>query len=559
MPFILPINMNSAMLVRDELMKSLATAQNYVDAYVGEPGQPQLLDGAIVELHQVNGILRVVEFGGAIELSGLLLQLSQGIVEGKIVSCDAITRLLVQGVSGLGQFIDTSIKHQQISPLAINDLLNQLRARLRQPIALEAALVGFAPTRDPQLCSAEPFSLTVEQLPRVKRLVHMYQVGLVAVLRDKNLPANLHLMERAITRLRHGFASMADEEWWLLVSGIVQQMRAGALRTTYTRKRMLGLVDGYLRKGCLVGQRPALALEAAHRDGFLCLLAMTRKDSALAGALCRQYGLPEATFSDAQLAAQELALLESSEQALNVVAQAVREQLQQIKELLELHRDAMTVEAAGKVATQLQAIGETLGQAGFNRLKGVLVDTAFTFNQSMAAGVTDRAAMQGLAEALLMVENTLRDPDCFNDHAMSGQMQGTDMLARSMLDEATGVVINESKAAIALAKRGISAYLDSNFDAVHVANVGASLGMVRGVFQILGHERAAKVLQRCINFIDHFGVHSAEEQSRQSVETLADALISLEYYLDEMSISEQENRDLLAIAEESVNELGVAA
>jgi hypothetical protein len=120
-------------------------------------------------------------------------------------------------------------------------------------------------------------------------------------------------------------------------------------------------------------------------------------------------------------------------------------------------------------------------------------------------------------------------------------------------------VINESKSAISLAKRGITAYLDSGFDAVHIANVGASLSMVEGAFQILGHARAAAVLGQCIAHIDHCGVRGASDQSRRELETLADALISLEYYLNELSTSDRENVELLSLAEQSVLELGDAA
>jgi hypothetical protein len=547
------------MLVQEELQKSLATARQYVDAWLAEPAATPLIDSAIVELHQVNGILRVVEFRGAVELSATLLHCCQTAAAGGLESGDTARVAVAAAFIGLERYIDSSINTRQLNPLLITETNNRLRALLRQPSLLEVELLNFQPGRVPELAGAEEYSLADEELSRAKRLLHMYEVGLLAVLRDNNVLSNMGLMERAVNRLRQNFVSLANEEWWLLVGAVLQQLRSGSLRLSTARKRMLALVDGFLRQRLKSGAMQPAELLPLHRDALLCLLLLAGGDSPLRSGICRQYALAAPPFDDAGLAELEASLGESSVEALNSVAQALGEQLQGLKELLESNRDAMTVALATTAANRLQAIGETLGNAGFLRLKGVLLDKAFTFNQSMAAGIIEKDAMQSLAEALLLVENTLRNPDCFNDRAMSGEQQGSGMLAREMLDEATGVVINESKSAISLAKRGISAYLDSGFDAAHVSNVGASLTMVQGAFQILGHERAATVLRNCINYIDHFGVREASDQTRQAVETLADALISLEYYLDELSVSERENRDLLTIAEESVSELGFAA
>jgi hypothetical protein len=558
-PFELPINMNSAMLVRDELNKSLATTVQYVDAWLGEPSDAQLLEQAITELHQINGILRVVEFNGAIELSSALLQACQALSGQKLVLDEPLKGELVRDFSILRSFIDVSIKAQKISPLTVNEAINGLHARLRLPMVYEAQQVSFGPARCPEFSEADEYALSSDESAKVKRLGHMYQVGLLAVLRNKNVAANFHLMERAISRLRQDFPALAGEQWWLLVSTALQLMRAGALRPTLSRKRLLAAVDADLRRRCRANCDAAMVLPDLHRDQLLYLVALSGDEGELPRALCAQYGLPAVEFTDTGLAERERALSGGSDTALNAVAAAIADELQQLKQLLEVNSNDMTVEVAGTVAARLQKIAEILGQAGFNRLKGLLIDTAFQFNQSMAAGVTDRDAMQLLAEALLMVENTLSEPGNFDDQALSAEQPGAAMLARTILDEATGVVINESKSAIGLAKRGITAYLESNFDAAHVSNVGTSLAMVQGAFSILGHARAAAVLKQCINHIEHLGVQSAAEQSRQSVETLADALISIEYYLAELSISEQQNCDLLAIAEESVSELGFAA
>jgi hypothetical protein len=554
--------MQSAMLVREELQKSLATARQYVDAWMCDPSTAGLMDKAITELHQVRGILRVVEFRGAIELSTVLLQCCAALSAGCPQRGESNATVLLDSFASLERYVENCTRQQQLNPLLVVEPLNRLRARLRQPAMLEQELLGFKPGKIPELAAAEDYALAEEELARARRLLHMYQVGLLAVLRDKNVPSNLHLMERSINRLRHDFLDLANEEWWLLVSAVLQRLRSNALRLTSARKRMVALVDGYLRKRCKADTVEPTQLLPLHRDALLCLLLLAGDDTPLRNGICRQYGLPAPEFDDAALGAMEQALGESPAVALNAVSQDVSVQVEKLKALLESNRDNMSAEIVADAVGHLQSIGDALAGAGFIRLKGVLVDKAFTVNQSVAAGVTSEAAVQSVAEALMLVENTLRNPDCFDDRAMAGEYEGAEgsqLLAREMLEEATGVVINESKSAISVAKRGITAYLDSGFDAVHIANVGASLRMVVGAFQILGHERAAAVLRQCIAHLDHCGVRGVSEQSRREIETLADALISLEYYLDELSTSDRENSDLLSLAEQSVLELSDAA
>lgn len=559
MSFEIPIHANSALPVRDELNKSLEKTVQFVDAYLADPTDPSILESAVGELRQVNGILRLLEFAGAIELSATLLDICDALQQQKLSLGATTTPVIAQGFVVLNRFIEHCFKVRVLYPLAVNDCVNQLRALLRHTVCLEASQIGFAPGVVPQAASSAGCELDAQDRTTVKRLLHMYQVGLVAVVRDKNTTANLRLMERAVSRLQRDFAGIANGEWWLLVGASLQLMRTGALRTSFGRKRTLAAIETYMRRRCRASDDAPMVLSEAHRDQLLLMIELSGDTSEMSLAIREQYQLPAASYNDAALGRVEAALTGDGEHALSGVAKEIQDELVLVKEQMEVYNDAMTVEAAGIIASRIQHVAEMLGRCGFSRLKGMLVDKAFQFNQSMAAGVTDRNAMEALAETMLLLENALVDPELFNDQVVSEQGKGTELLAKRILDEATGVVINESKSAISMAKSGISAYLESGFDPAHVANVGTSLAMVEGAFRMMTHQRAARVLQQCIAYIDGFGVHSATEKSRQSVETLADALISVEYYLDELSVSEQENVDLLAIAEESVAELGGVA
>lgn len=104
----------------------------------------------------------------------------------------------------------------------------------------------------------------------------------------------------------------------------------------------------------------------------------------------------------------------------------------------------------------------------------------------------------------------------------------------------------------------MSEKLESNGDRMHLANVPVSLQAVRGGLWFLGQERAAKLIGMCADYIQTRMIETQQMPSEQMLETLADALSSLEYYLEGGAVLRPETSpSVLDLAEESVRALGM--
>ena len=126
------------------------------------------------------------------------------------------------------------------------------------------------------------------------------------------------------------------------------------------------------------------------------------------------------------------------------------------------------------------------------------------------------------------------------------------------LNEARIVVSDEAQSGLALSKRAIVAYLESGGEKLHLANVPHSLQAVRGGLWFLGYERAARLVGSCGDFIQWRMLESERMPAEPLLETLADALTSLEYFLEDGSRLHGEPRDdVLDLAERSVQALGL--
>jgi hypothetical protein len=166
-----------------------------------------------------------------------------------------------------------------------------------------------------------------------------------------------------------------------------------------------------------------------------------------------------------------------------------------------------------------------------------------------------------LADAVLYVESMVAGLD-------SGERRGArpllepgheaESFANHQLAEARIVVLDEAQAGLALAKRAITSYLESNGDKPHLANVPISLQAVRGGLWFLGQERAAFLVGACGEYIQLQMLESSLMPSEQMLETLADALTSLEYYLEGgAGMRRGFQDDVLDLAANSVRALGL--
>ncbi|MDV6808945.1 hypothetical protein FA550_15595 [Pseudomonas aeruginosa] len=212
---------------------------------------------------------------------------------------------------------------------------------------------------------------------------------------------------------------------------------------------------------------------------------------------------------------------------------------------------------------QLGKLSKTLGMVGLNSAGTALQTQLPTVAAWAASGVADSPpALLRLADAVLYVESMVGNLERGERRIIrptpAEPGQEADAFAVHQLAEARIVVIEEAKAGLALAKRAITAYLESNGDKLNLANVPASLQAVRGGLWFLGQERAALLVGGCADYIQQRMIETAQMPSEQMLETLADALTSLEYYLEGGAVLRPQGQpDVLDLASASVKALGL--
>lgn len=325
-----------------------------------------------------------------------------------------------------------------------------------------------------------------------------------------------------------------------------------------TRKQVFARLDRELKQ--LIANPQYEAPRQLLKE-LLYLITLADTSGVRASELRQVFGLTPLPFTDHLLEDESQRLSGPGQSVMRSLSVAIREELTAVKDQLDLiERGVSQADALGLLHTQLGKLAKTLGMVGLNSAA-----TSLQHQHGVVAGwvakgaVDDPASLNALADALLYVESMVGNLERGERLSARPTPVGEDdSFAVHQLAEARIVVIDEAQAGLALAKRAITAYLESNGDKLHLANVPVSLQAVRGGLWFLGQERAALLVGACADYIQGQMIETTQMPSEQMLETLADALTGLEYYLEGGAMMRPEGQpDVLDVASESVKALGL--
>ncbi|TRO16338.1 ferrous iron transporter B [Ectopseudomonas mendocina] len=546
-------------LVRDELFVTMEEAEQSLEHFIAERHNGSLLQQAVESLHQVRGTLNLIELAGAELLAQEVLDQATDIPAGAGEERDVQLAALSNALHVLRRYLENVDAHRQEMPELLLPAINDLRqAGAQQPLP-ESFFFSV------RLDHARPHSATqaldgAAKLAEGKRLRHMYQVGLLGFIREQNPQASLKLMVRAMARLDSLFANEPRGRMCWIGAAAIEAQCDGQLLPRKARKQLFSRLDRELK---LMLGNPQYEAPRSLLKELLYLVALADSHGPLASAMREVFGLTPLPFTDHLLEEEYQRLAGPGQAVMRSLSTAIREELASVKDMLDLlERGTLQGETLGTLHALLAKLAKTLGMVGLN-----------SAGNSLSAQLPHVAAwnedtplqpeqLHKLADAVLYVEGMVasleRGEGRDSRPAAVEPGNEADSFASHQLNEARIVVVDEAQAGLALAKRAITAYLESGGDKMHLSNVPFSLQAVRGGLWFLEQRRAAMLVGACADYIQTRMLESGQMPSEQMLETLADALSSLEYYLEAGAVMRPETRpSVLDLAEESVKALGM--
>lgn len=559
------LNLASLKMVQDELVVTIEQSAVRLEQFTNDRANGELLQECIDGIKQIRGTLNLIQLKGVDLLADELVEHITDITLDAEPKNDRKLELLTSAFFILPRYLEYCTQTSRSMAMLLIPYINELRLARKVPALPESYYYNFEP---PQINHAP---VTPVLLPDgdisglVRRLRHMYQTGLLKVLQGAQIKPSLGMMARALERLEGVTGESQLSNLWWLAGAMLNALSEEKLQLTKSRKLLLSALDREIKRlqfeGKTVLGRPA---DKAQIKELLYLIALSRLDNEKTRAIADAFGIAPLGYSEAELLREMEFLKGPSANTLNSMATVLSDELRSTKNILEraAQGGAELLNESPELLETLKKVAEILSVVGLvspsNSLKQEIERIAHW--QQTKAAITPEELL-GVADTLLYVESSISGLGKINlsDEKLAhiNALSRDDVMANSQIAEAEKLVIEEAESGLAMVKRALSAFVESNYDKGHIKNIIGTLDTVRGGMFVLGLPRAAKVVASCLHFIDESLLQNEQQAAVQHMlETFADAIISLEYYLDSIKLDKNADTSVLQIAEESLDALG---
>lgn len=550
-----------------EISETLKEARQSLESYVENPKDAARIRFCLTHIHQVHGSLQMVEFYGAAMLASEMEQLTQAMIAGTVANSSEAQEVLMRAILQFPLYLDQVKATRKDNPLVVLPLLNDLRAVRGESLLTDTKL--FVPNLTPaKKVSGARLPVTndnVQFQAMVLKLRQMYQYAASGFIRGVNPEENLAYLQKAFSRLQkltHGTARFA---LWDICLALVEAIEIDAIEMSVAVKNLLRQLDKEIKVLAVHGTK---ALNSFTNDELIKNLLYY-----VARAGKHAPGFPpnsqlQRIFDTYQLEEALLEGKETGEETQNMLsvpdADAMRSVVDAIKEELGLIKNSLDICLAGgnthntlnDALPIVKRVADTMAVLGLGDLRKRLLEqgAALELVVDSDSQLSDEQLL-AVASQIIAIENAL---DSLTEHG--GQETSGNNEADITLSRAKESVLRESRNGLEHAKDAIIEYIASQWNRQHLQTVPTTLREIRGGLEIMPLPRPARILGACARFIEEQLLEQDATPQWSTLDTLADAITSVEYYLERLSSGgrKEEIDLLLTVAEESVAGLGYA-
>lgn len=554
-------------LVKEELEANLREIEVKLEIYADDFDKGEAnLETCCHSVHQIGGVCRLVGMPAAAMLADEMeaMMKTLGKKEGAIK--EACLEGLGQGVTMLSRYLSYVQLSQKLMPEILLPTINEIRlinnkSRLPENYFFEfSSAAGELLKKLPGISNENAETDRKQLAAYSSRLRHMYQVGLLGVIKNENLKPNLKLMSRALNRLIKLCGDVKVVPLWQLGVGMIESFQDGDVAVNRNRKMLLGKLDRELKR---LFHETDDVLDSEPEEDLVkeCIYVISLGQNTGQLQYKTSLGLDN-RLSDKAIRTHLMCMTGPDGSAITAVVTALIEELTSIKEALDLSNRGRLEEQLDELVEKLFQIANTLKLLELEKISEDII--AWTDKLSALKNGEEAAAEEifsNVADLLFRIENSV-------NHMITAKLSGSEeeldsekdqeeKISSTIFDEASAIVVKECRLGITHAKNAITSYMDSNWDVSHLVDVPQILNSVGGALLYLKLSRAALIFNESRVFVqDRLLKEDAEKPNAQMMETLADALSSIDYYLEGLEDQKPIGDNVLLIAEESMNELG---
>lgn len=545
------INTQALKLVREELDKEVGLLVHLLEQPVESIDWSECNRG----LSQLHGVFSLLELVGGKMLLDEMQETVREAEDG--TSGSAVVNTVKHSLELMPGYVCQLQMHGKDSPLLLLPEINQLRAARKQPQLNEYQLLNGLMPDVPTISSVAQKDHHAIEAIRVAR--QLYQQGLAHVLKGSTRPTAIKVMAHGIQRLRNSLSDEKEAIYWALVFDVLGALYRGALGFEQSRLRSLMAVERQLRM--LSDNAPAeQSYPISLQQNMLANFLLSGMNTEGAAKLAARLGISPLDFTAADIRNVRAMFVEEGNQSFFERLAMIATQIEQLRSLLD---DQVAQESVGsgplkEAAVLFAALSEESKNCGLDLAEERCSQHAIAIG-SLAGSTLPSGIMEEMADTLLYLDSIILElqsrPHSETERMQINALSIKEVVEENIISHAQRRVLQEASSHLASIMQLTSDYCDGIAGDELAKPLADNFKMILGAVGILGLTRAENVTVRCLDIINHSLGPASQLPLSSIVEVFADAVVSLEYYLDNRRWNPDFEDTVLGVAEECLEKL----
>jgi len=545
------INTQALKLVREELDKEVGLLVHLLEQPVESIDWSECNRG----LSQLHGVFSLLELVGG---KMLLDEMQETVREAEDGSSGAaVVNTVKHSLELMPGYVCQLQMHGKDSPLLLLPEINQLRAARKQPQLNEYQLLNGLMPDVPTISSVAQKDHHAIEAIRVAR--QLYQQGLAHVLKGSTRPTAIKVMAHGIQRLRNSLSDEKEAIYWALVFDVLGALYRGALGFEQSRLRSLMAVERQLRM--LSDNAPAeQSYPISLQQNMLANFLLSGMNTEGAAKLAARLGISPLDFTAADIRNVRAMFVEEANQSFFERLAMIATQIEQLRSLLDDQVAQESVENGPlkEAAVLFAALSEESKNCGLDLAEERCSQHAIAIG-SLAGSTLPSGIMEEMADTLLYLDSIILElqsrPHSETERMQINALSIKEVVEENIISHAQRRVLQEASSHLASIMQLTSDYCDGIAGDELAKPLADNFKMILGAVGILGLTRAENVTVRCLDIINHSLGPASQLPLSSIVEVFADAVASLEYYLDNRRWNPDFEDTVLGVAEECLEKL----
>lgn len=564
----LAANAASFELVYTEVEATIRQAEQSLEKFQENRESSEDLQNCVDFINQLRGIFVLVQLQGGVMLCQEAVSLANEVPVGATDAKNNLLTTLNNALFVLRRYVEYFRSMGEDHPELLLSIINELRLARNHKAFPDSHFFDVEANRQVNCC--QPFEnetfLPQEDFDHhARRYRQMYQIALLGFIREKNIDVGYKLLVRAAEGFSRLTGNAPLRNFWCLLHIVADALGERKVEITNSRKKLFMKIEKYTKEMVYLGR---VATSKAAPDSIvrelLYLLAVSGSEQENSLWLLNQYGKAPLEFNDKNMYRHKKLLFGPGVDVLTALSEAMQEEVTQLKDKLDIVERGIDPDVTDVtvIVANLERLAGILFMLELSKMETLVRSKTGLIKTWSETGVMPgEEELLGIADAIIALEQACK---MMVDSGLSPEVDDlADLNARLsddnlFLAEALKLVIEETYSGIALTKRAITAYIESNFDKMNLANIATTLESISGSMKMISQNRLAASIDKSNEAITHELSERDANPDDRTLETLADVLTSLEYYIDGLSKREAPNEELLKLSEESLKSINYA-